>query len=487
MNITEALSQANGLLSAGEREKARQLFLELRKDFPEDPNVQHGLGIVCLEEGKIGEARSYLVQALEKMPGDADYMVTLGEIERLDSNFPTAERLLRDALEIDPGCARAYNNLGMVFLSQRRFVEAATLFMAARQLEPGMAMAAFNLSIAYRELNYIDEAIEASRAAIALQPQFGEAHVNLALALLVDGQLEEGFEEYEWRLRTSLSAPPQSSAPLWDGIVDSKGTLLVWAEQGLGDIIQFVRYLPLIAAHGTRIVVQCPAAVENLVQCVEGVTTCRPDEALPHHAAWIPLLSLPRIFETRVGKIPADIPYILPPFSKLKSWKAKLSCLGDKPKIGLRWAGNPENPNDLLRSVPLSAFAPLGRIDGIQLVSLDNRPPSGRDAEAAKQMGLLDYADALADFTDTAALIASLDMVITVDTSVLHLAGALGIPVWGLIKFAPDWRWMLGRSDSPWYPGLRLFRQSADGEWGAVVDAVAGLLGEAMRIHEKEH
>lgn len=483
----EGIARANQLLMSGDRLGAAEVFRQELAAHPEDPNAHHGLGVLAMERAAFDEAREHVAAALGVRPDEPAYLCTLGEIERLRGDYAAAEDALRRALAADPSLAQAHNNLGLLLLTEGRYVEAATTFMTAVQLEPTMAMGHFNLAIAFRELNLADESIESCRRAIALQPNFAEAHVNLALALLVDGQLEEGFEEYEWRLRTPLSSPPATAAPMWDGTLQPKWTLLVWAEQGLGDVIQFIRYVPLIARQGMRVVVQCPAAVESLIQCVEGVaSTCRLDEPLPAHDVWIPLLSLPRLFETRLDRIPRDIPYLLPPFAKVKAWRERLAALGDEIKVGLRWAGNPENTNDVRRSLPLAAFLGLAGIPGIRLISIDNRAPAAQDVEAAARLRVADFAADLTDFTETAALVANLDMVITVDTSVLHLAGALGKPVWGLIKLAPDWRWMLERSDSPWYPTLRLFRQGRDGDWAEAVAGVVAMLAEAMRLHSRE-
>ncbi|MDP2808957.1 MAG: tetratricopeptide repeat protein [Rhodocyclaceae bacterium] len=481
LSVANTLEQANQLLMAGQRASAAGLYRQALAAEPGNADALHGLGIVAWQEGRLDEARSCLNQAVALRLDNAGYWSILGDIERMAGDFAAAENCLRRALALQPDSSQALNNMGMVYLAQGRHTEAATLFMGAVQSDPDLAMAHYNLGIALRELNYLDDAIAAYRQAIALNPDFVEAHVNLAIALLLDGQLEEGFEEYEWRLKPPFASLPSPVAPLWGGLIDPDGTLLLYTEQGFGDIIQFIRYIPFIAREGMRVVVRCPAALENLLQGVEGVaSTSRDDEALPPHTAQLPLLSLPRLFETRIDRVPGNLPCIQVPFGRSRVWRERLAGMGETIKVGLRWAGNPANTEDRRRSIPLSCFAGLAGTEQVTFISLDNVPVREADVDAARRIGLMDLSPELTGFVETAALIANLDLVIAVDTAVLHLAGALGRPAWALLRHSPHWPWLLDRDDSPWYPSLRLFRQERAGDWQPVVDRVVATLRGAM-------
>jgi len=332
--------------------------------------------------------------------------------------------------------------------------------------------------------NDVRPAIDAFRHALALKPDFAHARWNLSLALLLDGQLVEGWREYDARLalpelgRDRHRFPGQS----WDGTALAGKTLLVYPEQGLGDALQFARYATLLMETGARCVIRCLDALAPLLATIPGVAeVSRDDEALPQYEAHLPLLSLPRVLGTTPETIPATVPYIAVSDVKRAVARAMLARAGRPPRIGLCWAGNAAHGNDRNRSLPLAALAPLFAVPGIAWFSL-------QQGKAAAQIAASPAADhlvpLLADtaLVDTAALIAELDLIITVDTSIAHLAGALARPAWVLLPFAPDWRWQLGRDDSPWYPTLRLFRQPRLRDWQSVVARVqarlaAGKLG----------
>lgn len=478
---------ANALLRDGDREGASARYRAVLDTEPEDPDAHHGLGIVAWLDGRLDEARGLVGRAVDLAPTEPRYLITLGDIERMAGRLGDAAGYLRRALELQPGSAQALNNLGMVFLDQGRSLEAVSLLIGACQLDPGMSMAHYNAGIAFRALNELDESIASNRRAIELNPDFTEAHVNLATSLLLDGQLEEGFEEYEWRRKPPFSQESERSIPEWDGTVDPKGSLLIVAEQGVGDAIQFARYIPFIAREGMRVIVQCRPELENLMQSVEGVaSTYRPDEVVPPCTAWLPMLSLPLHFQTRLDSIPRNVPYLQPAFAKVSRWRKRLLQMGETIKVGLRWAGNPQNSLDQQRSIPLDLLRGLENMAQVTFVSLDNAPPRGDDVEAAAVIGLVDLSSALVDLEETAALIANLDLVISVDTAILHLAGALGRPTWGLLKFSPHWPWLLGRDDNPWYPGMHLFRQAQPGDWKPVVDRLVATLAQAMVTTRQE-
>lgn len=400
---------------------------------------------------------------------------TSNEAETLirEERYDEAELCLKQLLESEPASAGILETLGRVYLAQGRNVEAVAVLVGATQQDPAAYNAHYYAGLALKALGEIDEAIASFRSALAGCPDCIEMRIDLALALLLDGQLEEGFEEYEWRFKAPGSEPPFSS-PMWDGRVDINGTLLVWAAESTAHIIQFIRYVPLIAQHGMNVVVQCPGDVQSIVECVEGVkSTTSLHEPSPFHTTWIPLLSLPRLFETRMDRIPKDIPYVLPPFGKVKAWREKLSGLPGKVKVGLSWI-------DEVDGVPfdLNQLRSLAGLPGVSFIGLDSVVP--HDAEAAEKIGLVCFPKR-EEFTDEAALISNLDLVISINRTVIDLAGALGKPVWAMVPFIPEWRWMLDRNDSPWYPRLRLFRQGRGEGWESASSQVVAMLSEAMR------
>jgi hypothetical protein len=310
-----------------------------------------------------------------------------------------------------------------------------------------------------------------------VRPDFVAGHMNLALALLTRGDLHEGLEEYEWRWRGYQGARlPDLGQPLWDGTpLGDDRTLLLWAEQGLGDTIQFVRYAPLLRRFAGRIVLSCQPSLTQVMASAAGRDAVVPaGGALPPFDAFVPLMSLMHRLGTRLETIPAAVPYLGADAGRVAALAPRFRGAGFK--VGLVWSGNPKHGNDRHRSVPLALLRPLLTVPGARLFSLQ----VGARAEDIAAEGLAgvitDLAPDLADFADTAAAISQLDLVVTVDTSVAHLAGALGRPTWLLLPWTADWRWLAGRPDSPWYPSMRLFRQPRYGAWEpAVEDIVASL------------
>lgn len=482
METDNHLEQGIIYLNAGRMDEAEECFCQVSVDVPGYADALHGQALVARMRGDLDRALDFVAQALTISPDSASCLNSMGDILRMRGDLAAAEEALTRALQIAPEFSLAYNNLGMVYLSQGDFSKAVMAFTQAVQLDPTLFMAHFNIGLAFKELNRLEASIAAYRRAIAIKADFVEAHVNLAIVLLLDGQLREGFEEYEWRLMPNFTPPREFASPCWDGMVDPNATLLVHTEQGFGDIIQFIRYLPFIAAEGMRIIVQCPAELQSLLQGVEGISMVYGfDEALPDFDFHIPLLSLPHLFQTDLSRIPANVPYLFTAFEKTQAWRDQLFALGETLKIGLRWSGNPRNTHDGGRSCPLSLFEPLAGMSQVTFVSLQNEPLSELDRASAEKLGLVDVSSGLHDFTDTAALIANLDLVISVDTAVLHLAGALGRPTWALLKYAPHWPWLVGREDSPWYPSLFLFRQSEAGDWAKVLEEVAMVLDGAIQ------
>jgi hypothetical protein len=322
----------------------------------------------------------------------------------------------------------------------------------------------------------LDEAEASFRRAIELRTDFADAHNDLAMCLLLRGDFSQGWQEYEWRwkLPEIRRIDPKIPGPAWDGSPLDGESIFLHAEQGFGDTIQFARYIPMVAQRGARVILACQPEVAPLIRQIEGIERIiLPGEPRPACDTHLPLLSLPRIFETRLDTIPAKVPYIHADPERAEHWKSRLAEHAGSLKVGLCWSGRAMHSRDIFRSIPPEQLAPLASVEGVRFFSLQ------KGAATAPPIPLIDPTPELHDFSDTAALINNLDLVITVDTAVAHVAGAMGKPVWLLLSFCPDWRWLLERPDSPWYPTARVFRQASAGDWRAVMLDVANALAAA--------
>jgi tetratricopeptide (TPR) repeat protein len=337
-----------------------------------------------------------------------------------------------------------------------------------------------NLGCVLQSLQRIDEATTALRTAVQLDPGYGTAAWNLAQLLLLQGNFEEGLELFESRFSKHDPVPqPGVPAPLWHGESLIDKTIIITTEQAFGDAIQFVRYLPLLAQQGVRIILYNHLKpLQQLFRSVPGITAIIEDSTeLPAADYQLPMLSLPRMFSTTLATIPNRmVPYLAPSTQKLALWGNKLAAVPGT-KIGLCWAGRPEP--DPRRSARLHNLGPLTQLDGAVFFSLQLDNGAEQSATPPPGMRLIDLTNDIHDFEDTAALITQLDLVISVDTSVAHLAGALGKPVFTLLPYSPDWRWLLGRQDCPWYPSMRLFRQQWPGDWAGVVNSMLIMIAQA--------
>jgi hypothetical protein len=369
-----------------------------------------------------------------------------------------------------PGSAEIASNYSVALRDSGRFEEAVASADRAIAINPNSTPAHFNRAHALRDLCRFDEAIASLDRALAITPNYAKAHYSRGLLLLMKGDFEHGWPEYEWRWKKPdfTSVKREFPQPRWDGSPLADKTILLHPEQGLGDAIQFIRYAPLVEQRSAKkVIVESPPPLTRLLResfsnsgTIEIVEA---GQSLPPFDVQIPLLSLPMVFGTTLANIPADVPYL-----RAREFDRQLT--GDF-RVGLCWAGSRYHPNDWLRSIPLEMFRPLTEISGVTWFSLQHD-------EDALPLRLVDLTNELNDLSDTAAIIAKLDLVITVDTSIAHLAGALGKPTWTLVQFSPDWRWMLDRGDSPWYPTMRLFRQTKVGDWSSVIEKVARELGD---------
>jgi len=440
------------------------------------------LSLAHLNLGKALIAREQWQEALDafdvahrQQPASVETLLQRGMALTKLKRYPEALSAYEQALALAPDSAPAYLHQSATLMA----LNAPSLaYLSAQQaiaLDPHAPAAYYNRGLALSRMNRCREALSDNQRAIALQPDYADAHWNAALNHLLLGDYADGWNEYEWRWQRS-GADPQHYAerPLWTGEQDLQGkTILLHAEQGMGDCIQFSRYAPLVAARGARVLLEVYPAVAPLFVRLPGVSQLLlrgPDDRAVDFDYHCPLLSLPRAFATRLERIPAQIPYLRAHPKRLADWRARLGAR-QRPRIGLAWSGNAAHQNDAERSIPLADLAVLIHPQ-FDYYSLQIEVRESDRAALDAQENLRSFGEHLRDFSDTAALIAELDLVISVDTAVAHLAGALGKPVWLLLAYHPDWRWMLERSDSPWYPSMRLFRQAMPGDWRGPLAAI---------------
>ncbi|MGQ9370832.1 tetratricopeptide repeat protein [Azospirillum sp. A39] len=435
------------------------------------------LGVVAAQRGDAAAAVAWLCRALRLAPDSAAVRGHLGGALRAADRAEDAEAVLRPALALDPGHGEALVHAGAALHALGRYEAAFAWLWRAHRLQPGDPDTLVNLGTVLRDLRAFGDAATCLGAALARRPDHAEAHLALAVTHLVQGDLRRGWEEFEWRWRR-LPAPPWQGEPL------EGATLLLHAEQGFGDAIQFARYAPLAAARGGRVVLEVHPLLLRLMESLgHGVRVVAraADSTPPRHDRHCPLMSLPRAFATTLAGVPADIPYLHAAAADVARWRAWLDeRTADRPglRVALVWAGNPRHRNDRNRSLPAAALAPLLAVPGVRFVSLQTGPARGALPRLPVPPAgpILDPVDAVRDFADSAAILACVDLVIAVDTAAIHLAGALGRPAWLLLPYAPDWRWLLDRPDSPWYPSLRLFRQARPGDWTGVAATAAAVL-----------
>ncbi|MGD0390624.1 MAG: tetratricopeptide repeat protein [Tepidisphaeraceae bacterium] len=451
----------------------------LRGNYAE---AHSNLGIALIGKGQLDEAIAAFRRAIALRPNIPELHSNLSNALKDKGQLDEAIAACRRAIALNPNIPVVHINLGNVLRDKGQLDEAIAAFRRAVALNPNLPEAHSHLGTALINKGQLDEAIAAWRHAIALNPNFAEAHFNLSVALLERGDFQEGWEEHEWRwkCKDSLSPPRDFAPPQWDGCPLEGRTLLLHAEQGLGDALHFIRYLPLAAQRGGKIIIECQAELQRLFQSVAGgCQVVARGQPLPAFDLHCPLLSLPHVFRTNFANIPNIVPYLHADAEDAGRWQHRLAEHRPLVRVGLAWAGNPDNKNDRNRSIKLASLAPLGQAPGVRFFSLQKGEAAAQAKNPPPGMELVDWTAELKDFADTAALIANLDLVIAVDTAVAHLAGAMNKPVWTLLPFVPDWRWQLERQDSPWYPSMRLFRQPCAGNWDSVITRVVDALSLA--------
>ena len=445
---------------------------------PHYAKAYNTMGFSLEKQGKFTQAIESYRHAVRLAPDFAEAYNHLAVLLNAEGRSAEAIENYKRAIQIDPAYAEVYNNLGIVLKDQEQFEEAVAHFERALRLEPKFAEAYYNLANSLRDQGRCGEAVQNYRHAIRLKPDYTEAHWNLSLTLLLDGNFIEGWKGYRRRRNADLKILTdfhRSGKPRWDGSSFVGKTLFVHYEQGLGDNIQFARYLPMVKARGGTVIFETLRPLIGLFREFPGadeLVEFSPDKKpSARFDVYTSLLDMPNIFETTMETVPAEVPYLHADPVKIRYWRDRLA--GPDFKVGIAWAGSPTHGNDRYRSCRLRDFAPLVQIPGVRLYGLQKGNAAAQMHELAATLPVTNISEEFQDLTDTAAAVENLDLVISVDTCVLHLAGALGKPVWALLPFAPEWRWMLNRPDSPWYPTMKLFRQQKWGRWDTVFLRVA--------------
>ena len=474
---------SQGLLS-----QAIEAYTAAARLSPAMKAAHSNLGLAYFQNGELDKAARSYEQTIELHRELAVVFNNLGVVREEQKNADAATECYRCALRIDPDFADAYYNLGNIHLARRELDQALSCYMCAVQRSPQHHAAHGNLGRTYHLSGLLDQALACYQQALNINPESAEVHLNRAVVRLLLGQWDEGWAEYEWRFQChdwQRTYPHRLYGERWKGESFRGRTLLVHSEQGIGDAIQFARYLPMVKARGGRVIFEVRSSLMRLFTSLQGV-----DELIElsadkppavHYHYYCPLASLPGIFNTRPNEVPNHTPYLYADPDKIAQWSKRLPPEGLN--VGLVWSGNNTYAE---RSCTLPELAPLAFVKGINWIGLQK----GGAAEQARpellpyNFKLINWGPQFEDFYDTAAAVAALDLVISIDTAVAHLAGAMGKPVWVLLPTVPDWRWLLERSQTPWYPTAHLFRQTKKGDWTRVI---AHLSASLEQWRKKEH
>jgi Flp pilus assembly protein TadD len=459
-----------------EAEKCLKKALSLAPDFT---FALSNLGILRRIQRRLGDAEVLFRKAIQCSPELTAAYINLGGILNASRQFEQAKQIAEKAVDLSPSSPEAWNNLSTTHFGLNDYSSAQETARKSVSLNPEFADAWFSLGIAFHQCGQLDDALASYNKTLDIDSAYADAHWNKSTLMLLKGNFSDGWPLYEWRWKRKESPPKrQFKQKLWlgQGSIDGK-TLLLYVEQGIGDFLQFCRYALEAQKLGAKVILETPRPLIALTSTLSPEIKVVPQgDPLPKFDLQCPIMSLPLAFGTTVASIPGDTPYLFSSPARAQAWKAKLGTTS-RLRVGLAWSGNPEHDQDRNRSLPAAMLAPLLEQDAEFFVVQKDVRPDDIDF-LASHPEIHQYQGEFHDFSDTAALIDSLDLVISVDTSVAHLAGALGKPVWLLLQYIPDYRWLQDRTDTPWYPSARLFRQSSFGDWQAVIAKVAESLGD---------
>ena len=471
----QAIRLAAQQVQAGRFAEAEAICRRLLAADPADAAAHVQLAYCLVARNQAQEALEHFQSAATLLPQSAETQYNLGKILReVGRNAEAADAFSR-AIALNPNLGPAYNNLANTLRDLGRLEEAERYYLQSLRLRPNHATSWYNLGLLRQDQMKLAEAMNCFERAIALSPDYHETRSAKAMLQLLLGDFAAGWAGYEsrWHVPGAVKAR-EFGRPRWDGSDPGGRRILVHSEQGFGDTIQFCRYATLLAQRGANVTLECQPELKALLQSLEGVRqVIAAGESPPDFDVHVTLLSLPLLFGTTLQNVPARVPYLRPPADRVERWRSRLANSDSKRKVGLAWSGKVGYRNDRGKSTTLAALADLARVPDVRFFSLQKGEPARQTASPPAGMDIHDFTDELNDFADTAALIENLDLVISVDAAVAHLAGAMRNPVWVMLPFSPDWRWLLEREDSPWYPSMRLFRQPALGDWKSVISRVA--------------
>lgn len=470
LHVQRLFAEASSQHQAGRLDDAKRLYLEiLAIDLRHAPTL-HGLGRLAHDSGNFDVAANMMRRAIAADPQSTDYRFDLGVILQAKSEYDQALTAFRDVLQVDPNRLPARFRVGNVLQLQNRLDEAITEYERILEMKPDAHDAQFNIGNVLRLQGKLIESRARYQRALTLDPGNVDTLWNLSLLDLLEGNYAAGWPNYEMRHRRPTHGLRSFPQPQWRGESIKGRRILLHAEQGLGDTLQFLRYVPRVVAAGGHTILDVPDAIRRLTTEIPGVAAVvATGEPIPPFDVQCPLMSLPLAFQTTVDSIPADVPYLKVPEEAMRA-AAKRAWPAQGLRVGLVWGATPRFFEDSDRSIPLALFEHLLAAQGVHFFSLQMGPSA--DQLDRLQAPPIDLREAIGDFADTAALVAHLDLVITVDTSVAHVAGGLGKPTWILLPFSSDWRWLTNREDSPWYPTARLFRQPRPRDWESVMERV---------------
>jgi tetratricopeptide (TPR) repeat protein len=499
--IQQEIYAALALHKAGKLKEAKFEYRKLLRRYPNNADILHLNGTLLHQMGQMPAAIKNLTQAtalapqnreihlslfrslaaadqipeleqtlrtlIEFSPNDAYLLEQMGEILVRQDRADEAEPYFRRSVDSNPDTHAAWNGLGNILGQRGEFSDAEDCYLKSIEIQPTRAEARYNLGNALRQQNKVTDSIKALSKAIKLDPEFKLAHVHLAFSLFMNGDFEAAWPEYEWRWKIPNFPTPERpfSQPKWQGEHLNGKKILVHAEQGFGDTLQFARFTEIISNYGGEVILECAPSLTNLMKSAPDVAkTLARGDALPKFDVHVPLLSIPGILSMDLDAIPMQAPYLQSTVNKQEYWDDRLR-FPDHLKIGITWQTSTEQLSSSFKSCPLQAYVPFFGMEQVKWISLQKEIPT---SDLPLPPHLMDISNDLVDFTDTAAVISNLDLVISMDTAVAHLAGALGKPVWLLLSTAGDWRWMRDRSDSPWYPTMDIFRQAQFNDWNEI-------------------
>jgi tetratricopeptide (TPR) repeat protein len=464
------------LIQQSQFEEALPLLERMIALRPQQADAWANLAIVWRAKKEFTRAIECAEQALKLDPQNADNWSNLGTIYRKLKKHRRAIECYESALKIRPGYPVYLSNLGNVYDDLCEHTTAEKVLQLALKSDPNHFDALYNLSNVYRNLGKHSEAITLYRQLLQRAPNHADIHTTLAVLALYHKDFDFGWQEFEWRWK--LTPPRPYTQPWWNGEPLAGKTILLWSEQGLGDTLHFIRYIPLLKTQGARVALSCQGALIPLLKDFPGIDELLPVEQMPSEFDYhLPLMSLPRVFHGLGESIPTSIPYLFADEIRMQQWQARLAHLSGY-RIGIVWQGNKDYMSDHVRSIPLKTFAPLAALPNVSLVSLQ----FGYGTEQAVDTALpfrvhsLGSVDQDGAFLDTAAILKNLDLLVCSDTSIVHLAGALGVPTMLALNISPNWRWHEGETASSWYPSVQLFKQTTAGDWSGVMSRIAAAI-----------